>query len=102
MKKTLVCATLLASSFVARAESVRVHLPAGFPAKSIFLPAGDYSISPVTSSSSILLIEGEGVHAFVFGRIVRTGLAEKTTVELEKGNSAGTESKVLGLRSPAK
>jgi hypothetical protein len=102
MKKTLVFATLLASSFVARAESMRVHLQAGFPATGAYLPAGDYSISPVTGSSSVLFIEGENLHAFVFGRIVRVGPAQKTTVELEKGKSERPGAGILDLRSPAK
>ena len=106
MKKTLMCATLLASSFVARAESLRMHLSAGFPAAGIYLPAGDYSIATVTGSSSMLLIEGEGLRAFISGRIVRTSLFDKTTVELdkdlEKGKSAGARAGVLKLQSQPK
>jgi hypothetical protein len=97
MKKTLVCATLLAFSFVARAGSLHVHLPAGFTTTGTFLPAGDYSISPVTSSSTVLLIEGQGLHAFVFGRIVRTSGSEKTSVELDGSKPKGTG--VLKLRT---
>jgi hypothetical protein len=101
MKKTLMFATLLASSFAARAESLHVHFPVAFPATGAYLPVGDYTISPVTSSSSVLLIKGEGVHAFVFGRIVRDSSSEKTTVELEKGAPVGKKTSVLKLRSAA-
>ena len=104
MKKTIMCATLLASSFVANAESLHIHLSAGFPATGTYLPAGDYSISTVTGSPSMLLIEGEGLRAFVSGRIVRTGLFDKTTLELDKdlgkGKSAGARTGVLKLNSP--
>jgi hypothetical protein len=101
MKKALMCTTLLASAFAARAEGLHVHLSVGFPATGTYLPAGDYSISPVIGSSSTLLIEGNGLHVFVSGRIVRTSSFEKTTVELEKGKSAGTRAGVLKLRPPA-
>jgi hypothetical protein len=101
MKKTLMCATLLASSFVARAESLHVHLSVGFPATGTYLPAGDYSIATITGSPSMLLIEGEGLRAFISGRIVRTSSVEKTTVELEKGKSTGTRAGVLNIRTPA-
>jgi hypothetical protein len=106
MKKTLMCATLLASSLVARAENLHVHLSVGFPATGTYLPAGDYSIATVNGSPSMLLIEGEGLRAFISGRIVRTGLFDKTTIELdkdlEKGKSAGTRAGVLKLHSQAK
>jgi len=102
MKKTLVFATLLASSFVARAESIHVHFAADFPATSAYLPAGDYTVSPVTSSAAVLLIEGQGLHAFVFGRIVKEGASEKTTVELEKGKPDGKTAGVLNLRTAVK
>jgi hypothetical protein len=106
MKKTLMCATLLASSFVAHAESLRMHLSVGFPAAGTYLPAGDYTIATVTGSPSVLLIEGEGLRAFISGRIVRTSLFDKMTVELdrglEKGKSAGSRAGVLKLHSQPK
>ena len=82
MKKTLVFTALLACSLAVRAESLRVHFPADFPAAGTLVPAGDYSISPVTGSPAVLRLEGSGLHAFVFGRIVQSD-AKKTTVELE-------------------
>jgi hypothetical protein len=102
MKKTLVCATLLASSFIARAEPLHVHFSAAFPATTSYLPAGDYTVSPVTSSSSVLLIEGQGLQAFIFGRIVKAVASEKTTVELEKGKPEKAKTGVLTLREAAK
>jgi hypothetical protein len=106
MKKTLMCATLLASSLVARAETLHVHLAVGFPATGTYLPAGDYSIARVTGSPSMLFIEGEGLRAFISGRIVRNSSVEKPTIELdkdlEKGKSAGTRAGVLKLHSQAK
>ncbi|HEY4359343.1 MAG TPA: hypothetical protein VGN17_00140 [Bryobacteraceae bacterium] len=102
MKKTLAFAALLASSFVARAESIHVHFATAFPATSAYLPAGDYTVSPVSSSASVLLIEGQGLHAFVFGRIVKETPYEKTSVELEKGKPDGKPAGVLNLRSATK
>ena len=70
MKKTLVFAAFLTASLMAHAESMTMHLSSDLATTGMMLPAGDYTISPVSGNSSVLLVKGSGLHAFVFGRVI--------------------------------
>ncbi len=103
MKKTLVFAAFLAVSAMAHAENLRVHLSSDFATTGTLLPAGDYTVSRASGTSGIMLMQGNGLKAFVFGRLVTTGaIPTKTFLELSKDKSMELKSAPIRLAlSPA-
>ncbi len=89
MKKTLVFALLLTSALAAHAETLRVHLAKDFATTGTLLPAGDYTVSPATGTSGVMLMKGSEVTAFVFGRVVTSvpPAKQKIVLELSKDKS---------------
>jgi hypothetical protein len=83
MKKTLVFAMLLTASLAAHAESMHVHLYRDFATTGTLLPAGDYTVSPATGNSGVMLMKGSTVTAFVFGRLVTSAPPSKQKISLE-------------------
>lgn len=77
MKKTMIFAALMMFGVSAYADSVKVKVTGG----SSPLPLGDYTISTVPGSESVLVAEAAGKKRFVFGRLVRS-IDGKTKVEL--------------------
>jgi len=105
MKKTLVFAAFLTASLLAHAESMTMHLSADLATTGTMLPAGDYTISPVSGNSSVLLVKGSGLHAFVFGRVIASSLLNpKPSVEFSKDKSFAPSpaGKAFALTSPKK
>ena len=83
MKKTMIFAAMMIFGVSAYADSVKVKVTTA----SAPLPLGEYTISTVPGSESVLVAETSGKKVFVFGRLVHS-IDGRTKVELT-GKPAG-------------
>ena len=78
MKKTMIFAAMMTFGLLAHAETVTVSVKTA----TAVLPAGDYTISTVPGSTSVLMVETAGKKTFKFGRLVKAVDSGKVTLEL--------------------
>jgi len=90
LNMTLLVGGLLGSSAGIHAEALRVRVPFAFTASGTKLPAGEYSITEIAGSPTVLLIRGDGARALVFARASGVASDGGLPVTFEEGSAGMT------------
>lgn len=84
MKKLMIIGgSFLVTTFMAYAESLPIRINAPLATSKMTIPAGNYTLLLSKANSGVMLLEGQGVRTFVFGRVVHSTPYAKPTVELD-------------------
>ncbi|MEO5926605.1 MAG: hypothetical protein ABIR70_22505 [Bryobacteraceae bacterium] len=110
LKTLVLAATMIGAASIASAETVHATIPFEFMANGVAMPAGAYSVSTVSGSSTVLLFENEATKAkaLAFARTISSPAGKSAfaikiaTVTYEMSKDAASLKGALLAVTPAK